>query len=360
MRRAAAPAGVVRAMIKCRDGRWSRFPTHAALDERLSRGDLATLAQLAEYADAEGLVFPAQGTLAEARGVARSVICKHIRRLIEAGYLLIVGERDRAGGGKRVRIYQIIYRPRDRRSTDATDPVESGGEHNVVCLNGRRSEEIAAPEEAPAQMHSMQPPEAAFNAASRSCINCPSEQPIEASRASKAASKPMSTASCHRREVGGRGRSATGGASRVPARYGLVEHAPASWSDLAGRAGAADATGVVPGPTVVPFATQTARRWVSGLPSLPPSKRQRPPGMEDHDDLACLLAERRRCSIAEAEPIVAELLAELGRMGASSDEARSVVRAGLADAKYLSCGQILGELRDHVGREARKIARRRR
>lgn len=93
------------------EGRWSRVPSAASLNRRLSAGDWRVLNLLCMYADKNGRCFPSQTLLARKLDILRQSVGRHIKRLESYGYLLRdVRPRNNRGGFPRT-YYKILYLP---------------------------------------------------------------------------------------------------------------------------------------------------------------------------------------------------------------------------------------------------------
>lgn len=68
-------------------GAWSRVPSVACLDRRVSAGDWRVLTLLCKFADKNGRCFPSQQRLATILGMRRQVVGRHLKRLDEWGYI---------------------------------------------------------------------------------------------------------------------------------------------------------------------------------------------------------------------------------------------------------------------------------
>lgn len=105
--------------------RFGAVPTRAIRDPRVSDAQLRVLAELATYADPEGWCNPKQTTMAKnLGGVTRQAISKHVRALVDLGYIL-VRPSFREDGSQASNEYCVRLDP-------ATSEV-AGGQPNAVA-----------------------------------------------------------------------------------------------------------------------------------------------------------------------------------------------------------------------------------
>lgn len=90
-------------------GRFSRLPTTAVFDNRVSAACLRVLAALGSYADSEGYCFPGTETLADRLYISRRMVQRHLRRLEHLGYLDTQGQHRLADGGWSTNSYHLLY-----------------------------------------------------------------------------------------------------------------------------------------------------------------------------------------------------------------------------------------------------------
>ncbi len=88
--------------------RFSIIPARAVTDDRLTLGELKTLAVIGQYTDDEGWCFPSQSKIAEDTGFSRTTIIKHIANLKEYGYINVL-RRKRENGSRTTNKMQVRF-----------------------------------------------------------------------------------------------------------------------------------------------------------------------------------------------------------------------------------------------------------
>lgn len=89
-------------------GTFSRLPSAAVCDARVSHSTLRILAAFCIHVDKDGLCFPSVATIAKRVGLSRAGVQYHIRKLERLGYLT-VDRKKRSDGMNRVNNYQVSY-----------------------------------------------------------------------------------------------------------------------------------------------------------------------------------------------------------------------------------------------------------
>ena len=89
-------------------GKWFAIvPGRAIFDQRLRNGDLRCLNAMAAYASESRLCRTPQTTIAKRLGCYRQSVNRSVNRLVSFGYLEVVGQTLRPGGGNGAKVYRI-------------------------------------------------------------------------------------------------------------------------------------------------------------------------------------------------------------------------------------------------------------
>ncbi len=114
-------------------GNFSRLPSAAVCDARVSPETLRVLAAFCMYADKDGICFPATVTVAHKIGLSRQGVQYHVRKLERLRYLT-VWRRQRPDGMNQVNHYQVSYPdPASVPQAADADPAPQ-----AQCLQGRK------------------------------------------------------------------------------------------------------------------------------------------------------------------------------------------------------------------------------
>jgi len=107
-------------------GNFSRLPSAAVFDRRVSKTALRVLAAIGVYSDKSGVCYPGVKTLARRLGVTRPAVQRQLRKLEQLGYL-VTKHRSRGIGGYGSNLYQIEYpRPHDMPLKGNVDETPNG------------------------------------------------------------------------------------------------------------------------------------------------------------------------------------------------------------------------------------------
>lgn len=101
----------------------SIIPARAVYDREMPKGALLTLNAIGMFANRNGWCYPSLRALAEACGVSRSTISRHIKWLEKHGYLRVVPQRNPDGSRAPNRI-QIIYDAPENQQTDEAEKAQ--------------------------------------------------------------------------------------------------------------------------------------------------------------------------------------------------------------------------------------------
>jgi len=111
--------------------RWAKLSARAVVDRNLSATDVRVLSAIAIYADADGIAWPSQETVAFVIGVTRETVCRAVKCLRKHGYL--DRYRKRATNGMKRNVYRLLFPPYSPlRATSGPPKCDAAITRNVI------------------------------------------------------------------------------------------------------------------------------------------------------------------------------------------------------------------------------------
>jgi hypothetical protein len=156
------------------NGRLTIFQSAAIDDQRLGNAAFRVLAALGSYADANGVCFPSQATIAGRLKVSRQAVAKCLAQLESLGYIAVTHQFG-PNGAKRNSLYRLNFAIAAPTQPDVASPTQPEVAETQPQVAPTQPQKLLPTQ--PITLHPTQP-EVATHATSEVAYNVPSNDPI--------------------------------------------------------------------------------------------------------------------------------------------------------------------------------------